>query len=137
MSVRTNWVDDEFALLNGAPTFVTLLESPSRRAHEVRVVLPPAWARSFSAMPSPDGANTYTAPDYDTLVDSPILAGTPAVYEFQVAGKPHFLVNFGERGVWNGSQAVQDLAKSPRRRRDSGARCRSIATIFSTSSARR
>ena len=42
MSVRTNWVDHEFALLNGAPTFITLLESPSRRAHEVRVVLPPA-----------------------------------------------------------------------------------------------
>ena len=30
MSVRTNWVDDEFAMINGAPTFITLLESPSR-----------------------------------------------------------------------------------------------------------
>ncbi len=111
MSVRTNWIDDEFALLNGAPTFVTLLESPSRRAHEVRLVLPKTWARSFSAMPSADGTNTYTAPDYDTLVDSPILAGTPAVHEFQVAGKAHFLVDFGERGVWTGSQAMQDLAR--------------------------
>jgi hypothetical protein len=111
MSVRTNWIDDEFALLNGAPTFVTLLESPSRRAHEVRLVLPQTWARSFSAMPSADGTNTYTAPDYDTLVDSPILAGTPAVHEFQVAGKAHFLVDFGERGVWTGSQAMQDLAR--------------------------
>src|SRR5262249_36822667 len=25
MSVRTNWVDDSFALLNGAPTFMTLV----------------------------------------------------------------------------------------------------------------
>ena len=50
MSVRTNWVDEEFALLNGAPTFITLLESPSRRAHEVRVVLPRSWTASFSGM---------------------------------------------------------------------------------------
>jgi len=35
MSVRTNWVDDRFALLNGAPTFITLVESRAR-PHEVR-----------------------------------------------------------------------------------------------------
>ena len=50
-------------------------------------------------------------PDYDTLVDSPIVAGTPSVYQFQVSGKPHYLVDFRERGIWNGPQAVQDLAK--------------------------
>jgi len=111
MSVRTNWVDEEFALLNGAPTFVTLVESPSRRAHEVRVQLPRSWSRSFSGMPSGIGEHTYVAPDYDTLVDSPILAGNPAVYEFRVSGKPHYLVDFRERGLWNGPQAVQDLAK--------------------------
>jgi predicted metalloprotease with PDZ domain len=55
------------------------------------------------------GENTYVAPDYDTLVDSPIVAGNPSVYEFQVLGKPHYLVNFRERGIWNGPQAVQDL----------------------------
>jgi predicted metalloprotease with PDZ domain len=111
MSVRTNWVDQEFALLNGASTFITLLESPSRRAHEVRVLLPREWSRSFSGMASGTGENTYIAPDYDTLVDSPILAGNPSVYEFSVSGTPHYLVDFRERGVWNGLQAVQDLAK--------------------------
>ena len=110
MSVRTNWVDEEFALLNGAPTFVTLVESPSRRAHEVRVQLPRSWSRSFSGMSPGIGEHTYVAPDYDTLVDSPILAGNPAVYEFRVSGKPHYLVDFRERGAWNGPQAVQDLA---------------------------
>jgi predicted metalloprotease with PDZ domain len=111
MSVRTNWIDDELALLNGAPTFITLQESPSARAHEVRVVLPRAWSRSLSAMPPGNGANTYIADSYDTLVDSPIVAGSPSVYEFAVQGKPHYLVNFRERGVWNGPQAVQDLAR--------------------------
>jgi predicted metalloprotease with PDZ domain len=111
MSVRTNWVDEEFALINGAPTFITLLESPSRRRHEVSVVLPRAWTRSVSGMAPGVAENSYTAPDYDALVDSPIVAGSPSVYEFSVSGRPHYLVNFRERGVWNGSQAVQDLAK--------------------------
>ena len=111
MSVRTNWVDDEFAMVNGAPTFITLLESPSRRVHEVRVVLPQSWTKSFSAMPPGLAGNTYVARDYDTLVDSPIVAGSPSVYEFSAGGKPHYLVNFRERGVWNGPQAARDLAK--------------------------
>jgi predicted metalloprotease with PDZ domain len=111
MSVRTNWVDEEFALVNGAATFITLLESPSRRPHEVRVRLPRTWSGSFSGMAPGLGENTYVAPDYDTLVDSPILAGNPAVYEFSVSGKAHYLVDFRERGLWNGPQAVQDLAK--------------------------
>ena len=111
MSVRTNWVDEEFALLNGAPTFITLLESPSRRPHEVRIVLPRGWRRSLSGMTAGATANTYLAEDYDTLVDSPIVAGSPSVYEFRVEGRPHYLVNFRERGVWNGRQAVGDLAK--------------------------
>ncbi len=111
MSVRTNWVDEEFALLNGAPTFITLLESPSRRAHEVRVVLPKSWTASFSGMTPGAGDNVHVAADYDTLVDSPIVAGSPSVYEFKVQDKPHYLVNFRERGVWNGPQAVQDLAR--------------------------
>jgi predicted metalloprotease with PDZ domain len=111
MSVRTNWVDEEFALVNGAPTFITLVESPSRRAHEVRVVLPKEWARSLSGMQPGPAANTFVAPDYDALVDSPIVAGTPSVYEFRVSDKPHYLVDFREGGVWNGPQAVRDLAK--------------------------
>ncbi len=111
MTVRTNWVDEEFAMMNGAPTFITLVESPSRRVHEVRLLLPRAWARSVSGMPPGLGDNTYVAPDYDTLVDSPIVAGSPSVYEFSVRGKTHYLVNFRERGVWNGPQAARDLAK--------------------------
>jgi predicted metalloprotease with PDZ domain len=110
MSVRTNWVDDELAIINGAPTFVTLLESPSRRVHEVRLVLPRTWTKSVSGMAPGLGDNTYTAPDYDALVDSPIVAGSPSVYEFSVRGKRHYLVNFRERGVWNGPQAARDLA---------------------------
>ena len=42
MSVRTNWVEESFALINGAPTFVAL---PGRvaRPHEVRLELALGW----------------------------------------------------------------------------------------------
>jgi predicted metalloprotease with PDZ domain len=109
MSVRTNWVESDFALLNGAPTFITLADL-SPRPHEV--ILNPAsgWKRSITALPAMDGSDhRYRAPDYDTLVDSPIVIGNPAVYDFEVDGKKHSLVNVGEAGVFDGARAAKDL----------------------------
>ena len=56
-------------------------------------------------------AHHYRAADFDTLVDSPIVAGNPAVYEFSVKGKPHFLVNVGEGGVWDGPRSAADAQR--------------------------
>jgi predicted metalloprotease with PDZ domain len=118
MSVRTNWVEDSFALLNGAPTFITLVGG-LKRPHDVRVELPPAWKTTMTGLAeAPDGApNHYLAPDYDTLVDSPILAGNPAVYRFDIDGIPHFLVNEGEAGVWDGARSAADVEKIVRQYR--------------------
>jgi predicted metalloprotease with PDZ domain len=109
MSVRTNWVESSFALLNGAPTFMTLADL-SPRAHEVVLTPAPGWTRSMTGLAAlPGGDHRYVAPDYDTLVDSPILLGNPAVYEFTVDGKPHYLVNQGEAGIFDGPRAARDL----------------------------
>ena len=110
MTVRTNWVDADFAILNGAPTFLTLVEGHAL-AHDVTLELPDAWAESWTAMPGhPDGGrHHYVAPDFDTLVDSPIYAGNPAVYEFEVAGKKHYLVNHGEGDIWDGLRSAEDV----------------------------
>jgi predicted metalloprotease with PDZ domain len=109
MSVRTNWIDAGFALLNGAPTFVTLDEEAAR-PHDVRVELPPEWRVTATALPpAPGGAeHTYRAADYDTLVDSPIVAGNPAVHRFVVEGRPHLLVNEGEGAIWDGPRSARD-----------------------------
>src|SRR5215208_7006579 len=109
MSVRTNWVEASFALINGAPTFLTVADM-TPRPHEV--ILNPAagWRRSMTGLPAlAGGEHRYRAPDFDTLVDSPILLGNPAVYEFTVDGKPHYLVNEGEAGVFDGARAAKDL----------------------------
>jgi predicted metalloprotease with PDZ domain len=108
MTVRTNFVDEGFAILNGAPTFLTLAGG-SHRPHEVRVVLPPQWRVSVSPLPGAD--NVYRAPDFDTLVDSPIYAGNAPVYPFEVEGRTHLLVNEGEGTVWDGPRSAADAER--------------------------
>lgn len=109
MSVRTNWIEAGFALINGAPTFVTLADR-SPRPHEVVIVPAAKWARSMTGLPEMTGGpHRYRAPDFDTLADSPIVLGNPAVYEFTVEGKKHYLVNEGEGGVFDGARAAKDL----------------------------
>jgi predicted metalloprotease with PDZ domain len=119
MTVRNNWVEADFALINGAATFLTLADaagSPNpayNRPHDVTIELPAGWKTAVTAMPdAPDGApNHYRAPDYDTLVDSPIVAGNPVIHRFTVDGKPHLLVDVGEGGVFDGARAARDLEK--------------------------
>lgn len=116
MSVRTNWVEDSFALLNGAATFMTLAGAPSM-GYEVRLELPTEWKTSACGLDE-IGPNHYVAPDYDTLVDSPIVAGNPEVYGFEVDGIPHALVSVGEDGVWDGPRSAADTEKIVQHFRD-------------------
>ena len=111
-SVTTNWVSADLAVLNGAPTFLTLVEQ-IRRPHDVRLELPPTLKRAMTALdPAPDGAaNHYRAEDFDTLVDSPIVAGDLDVHQFDVGGSRHYLVDAGDRAQFDGARAAGDLRK--------------------------
>jgi predicted metalloprotease with PDZ domain len=112
MSVRTNWIESRFALLNGAPTFLTLVEKGATRPHVVTLALPEAWKTSVTSLAPVSGqAHSYRAASYDELVDSPFLVGNPTVHRFEVGGKEHLLANEGEAGVFDGKRAAGDLAK--------------------------
>lgn len=109
MSVRTNWVEADFAMLNGAPTFLTLADGTTR-PHEVVIQPARGWRTSVTGLAEMSGgSHRYRAPDFDTLVDSPIVIGNPAVYEFTVDDRKHYLVNVGEGGIFEGARAAQDL----------------------------
>jgi predicted metalloprotease with PDZ domain len=109
MSVRTNWIESGFALINGAPTFLTLAGSHAR-PHEVALSLPSGWTHSVTSLPVvPGTTNCYRASSFDRLVDSPILLGSPAIHEFEIDGRVHQLVNEGEAGVFDGARAARDL----------------------------
>jgi predicted metalloprotease with PDZ domain len=111
MGVRTNWVESRFAMLNGAPTFITLAESVPR-VHEVTLALPHDWKRVLTGLQEVSGrSHVFSAPDFDTLVDSPIVAGNPDVREFTVDGKRHYLVNTPDTDTFDGARAAKDLER--------------------------
>jgi predicted metalloprotease with PDZ domain len=109
MTVRTNFICEEFALLNGAPTFLTVADAP-RRPHDVRIEMPACWRESVTQLPAAGPApHQYRAADYDALVDAPIVLGNPAIYEFDVHGRQHVLANVGESAIWDGPRSARDL----------------------------
>lgn len=110
INVRGNWIERDFAMLNGAPTFLTLAEN-YQRPYTVSLELPSGWRGSYTPLAPGATPNTYTAPDFDTLVDSPILAGSPQVDTFAVDGVPHTLVTLGGDGVWDNARVARDLAR--------------------------
>jgi predicted metalloprotease with PDZ domain len=110
MSVRTNWIESGFALINGAPTFLSPVEGARR--YQVRVELPAGWKSSATALtPVAGQPGVYAAEDYDTLVDSPILAGNPLLREFHVAGKRHLVVADGDPSFFDIDRVATDTQK--------------------------
>jgi predicted metalloprotease with PDZ domain len=111
MTVRNNWIEQSFAMLNGAPTFISLVGELAR-PHEVRIELPSQWKASATAlMPVSGQAHTYRAEDFDTLVDSPIILGNPVTREFTVAGKRHVAVFEGDTQFFDVDRATADTQK--------------------------
>lgn len=107
MATQGNWVSAEFAMLNGAPTFLAPVDR-SGATFEITVRPHPSWARVISPLESAGSPNTFRASSYDELVDSPLYCGNAAVYEFETGGAAHLLVNEGEAGLWDGAKAAKD-----------------------------
>ena len=110
LSVRTNFVDGEFALINGASTFLTVPQYRDQ-PHQVRLSLPERWSRSATSLDAAAGKHAYVAANFDELVDSPIVAGSIEIYPFEAGGVPHQLVNVGDSSAWDGSAVANDLKK--------------------------
>lgn len=108
INVRSNWVEGDFAMINGAPTYLTLVEN-YQRPYTVTVQLPTGWAGTYTPLKPGTEPNSYVAPDFDTLVDSPILAGSPQVDSFEVNGSTHYLVTIGGAGVWDNARAARNF----------------------------
>ena len=110
-TVRTNFVDADLAMLNGAPTFITVVGYQGR-PHDVLLKVPEAWERCVTALSPGDGAaHRYVAADYDQLVDSPIVCGDPDVQTFEAGGSEHVLATFLAGARWDGEKAAADVEK--------------------------
>lgn len=111
MTVRTNQVERDFALFNGASTFLSPVDARQQK-HQVRIELPDEWENAICSLPNVEGdKQSFIAEDFDELVDSPILCGNPDIYPFQVGDREHLLVSIGEGEIWDGEATARDLEK--------------------------
>jgi len=110
LSVRTNFIDPEVTILNGAATYLSVVGGDPA-AQRVELSLPDDYGRCASAMSVDETGMHFSAPTWDALVDSPIVCGDLAVHEFEVGETPVRLVDLGEHDLFDGDRAARDLER--------------------------
>ncbi|HXN33196.1 MAG TPA: PDZ domain-containing protein [Polyangiaceae bacterium] len=92
LTVRTSHVDESHAFLVGASIFLCV-EGARDLGARIEIDAPPHWRVATSLSPAPGSGEAarhcFDAPDFDTLVDSPIELGTHREERFDVLGKLH------------------------------------------------
>lgn len=83
-------IANDFAFFTGIELFV-MAEGHRNSPSAVRFEIPANW-KIISALKETADPKTFTAPDYDTLVDAPTQMGNFDVTKFEVEGKPHYFV---------------------------------------------
>lgn len=113
-SVRGAYLDREWAFFNGTSVFLEPLDVPVIGI-EVDVAAPdPAWQLATALAPvavDAQGFGRYAAPDYETLIDSPVLMGPLTQQSFAVAGVPHHLQVLGADPGADVARLAADLAR--------------------------
>lgn len=105
---RVNHIDASHAFLDASGTFVYSPEFRNDPVH-VNLNVPSAW-NSYSGMDHGATNHSFTAANYDILVDSPIETGISKYREFNADGKQYELVIWGE-GNYDIDKMVGDLTK--------------------------
>lgn len=98
-------IGEHHAYINGAAAFVYEMDS-KKAPHEVRFQLSTGWqvatAMDFTTQSDQrafgDKEDTFVAPNYDELIDSPIQMGRFEVRDFRVRGVPMRVVFASESG---------------------------------------
>jgi len=109
LGVRTSDLDDEHGYFNGANLFA-YPEGRLREPYQLTVLPYGDWQVATGLDPAPGEANTFVAPDYDVLVDSPVEMGRFESLEFAVRGVPHQIAIHGPAKIDRG-RMVGDLRR--------------------------
>ena len=110
LSVRTSFVDASHAFLSPSGLFMYpegQIKSPST----VKINFYKNWNKISTGLEHVKGTtNTFLAPDYDILYDSPFEVGTHDTFEFEAAGVKHEVAMYGG-GNYNKTQLAADITK--------------------------
>lgn len=113
LSVRTPHLDDTHGFFLGTNLLPYMEDNASRPAAcEYTVTIKPfkGW-KVATSLPAVKGqANTWRAPDYDVLGDTPFEIGTYTVRSFTVRGVKHDVAFYGY-GNFDAGRIVDDTAK--------------------------
>jgi predicted metalloprotease with PDZ domain len=111
LTVRTNHLDDTHGYFNGAALFF-FIPGLEKQPLTLKIQPPsPDWRVATALPPVAGEENTFHAPDFDTLVDSPVEVGIHELHEFEVEGKPHQLAIWGKGHNASVSRIIQDTKK--------------------------
>ena len=97
-------ITKDFAFFTGTELFLQA-EGHREEPATVHFQIPSGW-KIISALEETNDPMTFTAADYDTLVDAPTEMGNFDVTPFEVEGKPHFFVA-SPAGVFNAEKSRQ------------------------------
>ena len=108
-NVSENWVENGFAVINGAGVFLYsdhTLEMPQW------LTIEPAdsWPRAATALHRRDGPFEFSASNYHELVDSPLLIGETEEATFKVDGQSYRLALAEPNPLWDMDKATRDIA---------------------------
>lgn len=98
LTVRTNHIDADHAMLNGAPTFITLKGS-EYLPHHISIQPKKDWKAISTSLKENGSPWKRIAANYDEVVDSPIEIGNHEVLHFEAGGIPHELALVGESNM--------------------------------------
>ena len=115
-SVRTAWLDADRGFFNG--TSVCLKVHGQENSLHVLEVVPPAKAKGWSVATgltpqktNRQGWGTYSAPNYDELIDCPVEMGAFWSGTFTACGVPHRFVVAGALPGFDGAKLLADTKK--------------------------
>lgn len=110
LSVRTSFVDESHAFLNGANIFM-YMEGFENEPCQIIIEKPKNWAKISTSLPSVKNKLwERIAVNYDELVDSPIEIGNHEIWEFKANGIPHKVAMYGASNC-NKEPFLKDLKK--------------------------
>lgn len=97
LTVRTSHIDDTHAFLHG-PTYLMGVVGEELKNPKLTLKFTPAWSKVSTGLKDASQARedfSYTAKNYDELIDTPIEIGCHETDGFMVNGIPHELAFYG------------------------------------------
>ncbi|GIW22967.1 MAG: peptidase M61 [Candidatus Sericytochromatia bacterium] len=108
-TVRTNFIDDNHALIVGPATFLIPKNKELCKRYELKINLPNDW-KNISTSLHQLGENRFYSDDTDYFLDCPIEVGNYDTYYFEVLEKKHKLSIIGPK-IYDEKRIISDIEK--------------------------